>query len=109
MARHWINTTEHTTEQDALAKFWAIDVGSIVRVSQGDKMTYHIRTTSGWRNGTLSQWRTDHLYMVTINNTYTRKTRAVDVDAAREYAICMYRAITHDQASVTTSVQRLTN
>lgn len=113
MARHWIDADRlKLTIDEAKAQFeLALDAGSCLRIAQNNHFHYFARTLAGWRPITQDQYTGDgHLYMVKIINAdlrpaYQRKTRAIDVDAAREYATCMYRLITHDQRPVTTSTQ----
>lgn len=113
--RHWIDADRlNLTMDEAKAKHeLALQPGSCLRIAKNDRFHYFARTMTGWRTITQEQYMGDgYLYMVTVMNadldaTYQRKTRAIDVDAAREYATCMYRCVTNDQRPVTTSTRRI--
>jgi len=115
MAKHWIDADRlKLTLHEARAQFeLALDAGSCLRIAKNTRFHYFARTLTGWRPITQDQYTGDgHVYMVKITNadleqTYQRKTRAIDVDAAREYATCMYRLVTNDQRPVTTGVRRI--
>lgn len=108
--RHWIDADKLNLSMDeAKAQHeLALEPGSCLRIAKNDRFHYFARTLTGWRTITQDQYTGGgHLYLVTVNNTYQRKTRAIDVDAAREYTTCVYRALFHDQKPVVTSTQRL--
>ena len=113
--RHWIDADHYQLSMDeAKAKFeLALHPGSCLRIWKGERFHYFARTMTGWRTITRDQYDGNgHLYMVKVTNadleqTYQRKTRAIDADAAREYATVMYRCVTNDQRPVVTSTQRM--